>query len=229
MVYRCGHPTADTSLFPRIAAEALASFARRFSGLEQPESLVDTDLLEMPRSWSLDGRSLLYVSSDSGTLDDLWVLPLDADGGHGEPELYLRTEFSERDGQFSPDGRWVAYMSDESGRFEVYVAPFPKATGRVQVSTEGGRYPLWRGDGREIFYSTDDGSIMAAEVAATDARFRVGAVRRLFQANLQREGTYRRKYDVTADGQKFLVIEVVESEAKPVIMLDSNWPSRLSE
>ena len=207
----------------------IAIFRKAVSGLEQAESLVDTGSLAMPRSWSLDGRSLLYVSSDSGTLEDLWVLPLDADGGHGEPELYLRTEVNERDGQFSPDEHWVAYMSDESGRFEVYVAPFPNPTGRVQISTEGGRYPLWRGDGREIFYSTEDGSIMAAEVEATDARFRVGAVRRLFQANLHREGTYRRKYDVTADGQKFLVIEVVESEEKPVIMLDSNWPARLSE
>ena len=220
-------PDDEHIAFTSNSSGSFGIFRKAVSGLEQPESLVDTDLLDMPRSWSLDGRSLLYVAQDSGTLDDLWFLPLEADGGRGEPEPYLRTKFQERDGQFSPDGRWVAYMSDESGRFEVYVAPFPKATGRVQVSTEGGGYPTWRGDGREIFYSTDDGSIMAAEVEATDARFRVGAVRRLFQANLHREGTYRRKYDVTADGQKFLVIEVAESEAKPVIMLDSNWPARL--
>ena len=204
-------------------------FRKAVSGLGKPQLLVDSGRLDAPRSWSPDGRLLLYVSLDPGPLDDLWILPLDAGGGHGEPEPYLRTEFSERDGQFSPDGRWVAYMSDESGRYEVYVAPFPNPTGRVQVSTDGGAYPLWRGDGEEVFYRTEDGSIMAAEVEAADTRFRVGALRRLFQVNLLPGYPYFRKYDVTADGQKFLVIEVPESEAKPVIMLDSNWPARLSE
>ena len=204
-------------------------FRKAVSGLGKPQLLVDSGRLDVPRSWSPDGRLLLYVSLDPGPLDDLWILPLDAGGGHGEPEPYLRTEFSERDGQFSPDGRWVAYMSDESGRYEVYVAPFPNPTGRVQVSTDGGAYPLWRGDGKEVFYRTEDGSIMAAEVEAADTRFRVGALRRLFQVNLLPGYPYFRKYDVTADGQKFLVIEVPESEKKPVIMLDSNWPARLSE
>ena len=127
----------------------------------------------------------------------------------------------------SPDGRWVVYMSDESGRFEIYAAPFPNATGKVQVSAGGGEYPLWRGDGKEIFYRTDDGVIMAADVEAAGERFRAGAPRRLFQVRLPAEGGYRRKYDVTADGKKFLVIELAEGGAKPVVMLDSNWPSRL--
>ena len=204
-----------------------SNFRKAVSGLGKPQLLVDSGPLDAPRSWSPDGRLLLFVSLDP--LDDLWILPLDAGGGHGEPEPYLRTEFSERDGQFSPDGRWVAYMSDESGRYEVYVAPFPNPTGRVQVSTDGGAYPLWRGDGKEVFYRTEDGSIMAAEVEAADTRFRVGALRRLFQVNLLPGYPYFRKYDVTADGQKFLVIEVPESETKPVIMLDSNWPAHLSE
>ena len=189
--------------------------------------------MELPRGWSPDGSSLLYVSigTNTNTGDDLWVLPITAadDETKPAPTPYLRTEFNERDGQFSPDGRWVAYMSDESGHFEIYAAPFPRATGKIQVSAGGGEYPLWRADGKEIFYRTDDGVIMAADVEADGERFRAGAPRRLFQVSQPTEGGYRRKYDVTADGQKFLVIELAESEAKPVIMLDSNWPARLPE
>ncbi len=207
-------------------------FRKTVSGLEEAELLVDNFGVDMPRGWSPEGSSLLFMSLDTKTLDDLWVLPLRAADGGTEPapEPYLRTESNERDGRFSPDGSWVAYASDESGRFEIYVAPFPGATGKVQVSTGGGEYPIWRADGKEIFYRTQDGSIMAAGVEAANSNFRVGAVRRLFQVSLSSEGAgYQRKYDVTADGQEFLVLEVPESEAKPVIMLDSNWPARLSE
>ncbi len=207
-------------------------FRKTVSGLEEAELLVDKFGVDVPRGWSPEGSSLLFMSRDTNTLDDLWVLPLRAADGGTEPapEPYLRTEFNERDGRFSPDGSWVAYMSDGSGRFEIYVAPFPRATGKVQVSTGGGEYPIWRADGKEIFYRTQDGSIMAAEVEAANSNFRVGAVRRLFQVSLPIEGAgYQRKYDVTADGQEFLVLDVTESEAKPVIMLDSNWPVRLPE
>ena len=208
-------------------------FRKAVSGVEEPEPLAANLGLELPRSWSPDGSSLLFISigTNTNTGDDLWVLPLTAadDETRPAPTPYLRTEFNERDGQFSPDGRWVAYMSDESGRFEIYAAPFPSATGKVQVSAGGGEYPLWRGDGKEIFYRTDDGVIMAADVEATGERFRAGAPRRLFQVRLPAQTGYRRKYDVTADGKKFLVIELAEGGAKPVIMLDSNWPSRLRE
>jgi len=207
-------------------------FRKTVSGLEEAELLVDNLGLDMPRGWSPEGSSLLFMSLDTNTEDDLWVLPIRAADGGTEPapEPYLRTKFNERDGRFSPDGSWVAYTSDESGRFEVYVAPFPGATGKVQVSTGGGEYPIWRADGKEIFYRTQDGSIMAAGVEAANSNFRVSAVRRLFQVSLSSEGAgYQRKYDVTADDQEFLVLEVPESEAKPVIMLDSNWPAHLSE
>ena len=208
-------------------------FRKTVSGVGEAEPLAANLGLELPRGWSPDGSSLLYVSigTNTNTGDDLWVLPMTAadDETKPAPTPYLRTEFNERDGQFSPDGRWVAYMSDESGRFEVYVAPFPSATGKVQVSTGGGEYPLWRADGKEIFYRTGDGVIMAADVEADGERFRAGSAWRLFQVSLPAEGGYRRKYDVTADGQKFLVIELAESEAKPVIMLDSNWPAHLLE
>ena len=208
-------------------------FRKTVSGVGEAEPLAANLGLELPRGWSPDGSSLLYVSigTNTNTGDDLWVLPMTAadDETKPAPTPYLRTEFNERDGQFSPDGRWVAYMSDESGRFEVYVAPFPGATGKVQVSTGGGEYPLWRADGKEIFYRTGDGVIMAADVEADGERFRAGAPRRLFQVSQPSEGGYRRKYDVTADGQKILVIELAESEANPVIMLDSNWPAHLLE
>ena len=89
----------------------------------------------------------------------------------------------DRDPSFSPDGRWVAYSSNESGTYEIYVRPFPAAGGRWQVSDGGGRFPRWSGDGKELFYRTNEG-IMSAIEAKGDA-FQVGKAQTLF------EGTFR--------------------------------------
>jgi len=85
--------------------------------------------------------------------------------GFGEPRPLIRTNFQERTAEISLDGRWLAYESDESGRLEVYVRPFPEVNdGRWQVSTTGGRMPLWARNGRELFYLAPDGPIMAVPV-----------------------------------------------------------------
>ena len=106
-------------------------------------------------------------------------------------------------GQFSPDGRWVAYVSDESGRNEVYVAPFPGPGGKWQISTAGGTYPRWRRDGTEIFYVSPDSKLMSAAVNGKGLSFEVGAVTPLFETHLVTGSRYA--YDVSADGQRFLI------------------------
>jgi serine/threonine protein kinase len=186
-------------------------------------------------SWSLDGRFILYTTTSAGsqTGNDLWVLPL---MDERKPRPLLQTSFNETDGRFSPDGRWVTYVSNESGRNEIYVMPFPTAGGKWQISTAGGIQPKWRRDGKELFYLAGD-TMMAAEVNGAGAAFQVGAVRRLFEVRrrTQTNGSLLgnlgsgRVYDVTADGQRFLVNVVAEDmqAAPPPITVITNWTATL--
>jgi hypothetical protein len=146
----------------------------------------------------------------------------------------LQTQFAERQGQFSPDGRWIAYTSNESGpdQYQVYVQSFPAGAGKFQVSTgAGGTQPRWRRDGKEIFYIAADGKIMAVDVK-TAPKFEAGAPKALFDPRMAIGGpayTYFR-YDVTADGKRFLVNSVAgapESSASTPITVVLNWQAAL--
>ncbi len=119
---------------------------------------------------------------------------------------------------FSPDGRFVAYQSDESGRWEVYVRPFPGPGPQEQVSIEGGLAPAWNPKGSELFFQTAT-SLMAVRV---EEGKRIGAPVRLFAWPRSRE--YRREYDVSPDGQRFLMLERADPDgAAPQINLVLNW------
>lgn len=158
----------------------------------------------------------------SPTGGDLWILPL---FGDRQPSVFLQAQFSEGNARFSPDGRWVSYQSDEAGRHDVYVTPFPAADGKWRVSGAGGTHARWRRDGKEIFYLAPDNSLMAAEVNVQGSRFEVGTVRPLFET---RTGGARWPYDVTPDGQRFLVATLVEDATSTPITLVVNWPARLT-
>ena len=182
------------------------------------------------RSWSSDGRFLLYNSGRAGaqTGNDLWVLPL---SDEGKPRPILQTPFSERHGRFSPDGQWVTYTSNESGRDEIHVMAFATQGGKWQISTAGGDDPRWRRDGRELFYFAGN-TIMAAEVNVTGPSFRVGTVRPLFDVRRRTAGYLAfgagSSYDVTADGQRFLVNDAAdEQEAPPPVTIITNWTATL--
>jgi len=175
-------------------------------------------------SWSADGRFILYRITSPQTGNDLFVLPL---SGDRKPVPFLQTKFIENAGQFSPDGRWVAYESDESGRIEVYVVPFPGPGGKWQVSTGGGRYPKWPHDGTELFYLAPDNTLMAAAVNGKGASFEVGAIKPLFETPTFIG--FGNPYDVTADGQRFLVNAVPEQAASAPITVVFNWTAGLKK
>jgi hypothetical protein len=117
----------------------------------------------------------------------------------------------------------VVYQSSESGRAEVYVRPFPGPGRRCQISAAGGVNPRWRKDGREILYLAPDKKILSAEVHGVGAKFEVGAVKPLFEIRPQVRG-----WDITADGQKFLVNTVAE-QTEPSITLLVNWTETLAK
>jgi eukaryotic-like serine/threonine-protein kinase len=194
-------------------------FEKASTGAGSDHAIWEDSVNKVPLSWSLDGRFLMYMASPGSptTGNDLWVLPL---FGDRKPFPFLQTRFSEYPAQFSPDGRWVAYVSNESGRAEVYVAAFPGAGGKRQISTEGGNVPRWRRDGREIFYLASDNTLMAASVNGQGAAFEVPSVKALFQT--KRFGTDL-MYDVSGDGQRFLIISAADDSRAEGITVAVNW------
>jgi Tol biopolymer transport system component len=114
----------------------------------------------------------------------LWLLPL---SGVRKPIPFLRTEFNEAQGQFSPDGRWIAYRSDKSGRPEIYVRPFSDGAGggaEWPISNGGGTEPRWRQDGKELFYFSGEGTLVAVKVNAGGGTFKAGISKPLFETRI---------------------------------------------
>jgi serine/threonine-protein kinase len=191
------------------------------------ERLASSENLQAPLSWSPDGQLLAYVEMAPTTQQDIWVLRMGSSSpGQGrKAQLFLGTPFNEDAPQFSPDGHWLAYTSDESGRNEVYVQPYPGPAGKWQISTDGGTEPVWNHNGQELFYRSGD-KMMAVDVA-TQPSFVAGKPRMLFQrqyvANLP-PGAFP-FYDVSPDGQRFLMLKPVEqSQAGPTqINVVLNW------
>jgi Tol biopolymer transport system component len=191
------------------------------SGTE--EMFFEDNLDKFGTGWTPDGRFFLYSTNNTGNVEnnDVLVLPL---SGDRRPVPFQKTEFREGFARFSPDGRWVAYAWYESGLSQVYVAPFPGPGGKWLVSTAGGRLPRWRRDGTEIFYLAPDNTLMAATVNGRGTTFQVGAVKPLFQT---RAIGARYTYDVSADGQRFLINTALEQAAPAPITVVVNWTAEL--
>jgi Tol biopolymer transport system component len=182
---------------------------------------------KVPTSWSPDGQFILYSRPDEKTkVFHIWVLPLGGgeSGSPLKPFQFVQTPADERTGRFSPDGKWILYQSDESGRSEVYLAPFhPKGSlpgGKRQVSTAGGGYPRWREDGKEIFYQRGR-SLVAAAVEIKGGTVQVGEEREVL-GPLSIQG-----YDVSADGQRFVVVARSRRASSRPLTVVENWMSGL--
>jgi eukaryotic-like serine/threonine-protein kinase len=210
-------------------------YQKAANGAGQEQVLVcPTDDAKFPNHWSRDGRFLLYTQQDAKTNTDLWVLPLRGDGvPSGKPMPFANSEFREGQGQFSPDTHWIAYASDESGRVEVYVQPFPTPPGggsKTPVSREGGNQPRWRRDGKELFYLSLDGKLMAVDVTEGSI-FKAGSPKPLFQ--LPVTGVYDDgnlqvfRWDTTPDGKRFL-INTAKTSSEPLTMI-LNWTAELKQ
>jgi dipeptidyl aminopeptidase/acylaminoacyl peptidase len=199
-------------------------YVKPASGVVTERTLLVSEKQKYPHDWSADGRFLAYTQEDRKT--DIWVLPLE---GSREPLPIAQTAADERDPRFSPDGRWIAYTSDEqSGRKEVYVQPFPPTSGKWQVSAEGGEEPVWRGDGRELFYLSAKG-LMSAEITSAPGRSIVGRQRLLFDPHLgPGVAGEQARYDVARDGQRFLLRLPVDREPIRPISILFNWPQELA-
>jgi Tol biopolymer transport system component len=177
----------------------------------------------VPFSWSPNGQLLAFVDTSSSTAPGIWVLRM----SDHKAQSFLQTPAFEDAPQFSPDGRWLAYTSNESGRREIYVRPYPGPGGKWQISTEGGNEPLWNRNGRELFYRAGD-KMMAVDIN-TQPGFAAGKPRELFEGHYMLNPLGRANYDVSPDGQRFLMLKPVEQEqAAPThINFVLNWTEEL--
>ena len=130
---------------------------------------------------------------------------------------------------FSPDGNWLAYVSNESGRQEVFVQPFPGPGGKRQISTEGGNQPVWERNGQELFYR--NGNQMIAVDITTAPTFSAGTPKLLFEGNFQASSASIANYDVTPDGQRFVMVQRSEQEQEAVTQINVvlNWFEELKQ
>jgi len=180
-----------------------------------PTTLLERDFRQYPQSWSPDGRFIAYVEAHPTRGSDIWTL--DVQSGKATP--VLATEFVEGQAEFSPDGAWLAYTSDRTGRFEVYVQGFPESGRPMRVSPDGGYDPIWRTDGKELFFRWGDEFWVVGARPGTNFTF--DPPRRLF--------TYPAapyslgSYDVSPDGQRFVVVPRVPVVDRLQVVRNGLW------
>jgi Tol biopolymer transport system component len=176
--------------------------------------------------WSADGRFIAYESFDPATGWDCWLLPVNGDH---KPQAILKSPFDERELQFSPDGNWIAYTANLSGRNEVYVQRFPVAGNPKLVSSNGGAQPRWSRDTHELFYVAADKNLMTVPLKMSPD-LTAGPPTALFRARVNIgqvfTGSARNMYDVSPDGQRFLINTIVERPTAEITVTTS-WPTTL--
>jgi Tol biopolymer transport system component len=197
-------------------------YRKNADGTSPEESLAGFDMvLASAWDWSPDGKTVLVRR-----LNQLWYLSIN----DRSLKPLFESSWTIKNARFSPNGRWMAYASNESGKMEVYVVPFPPSSGKWQVSSGGGQEPAWRRDGKELFFISADGKLMATPVTAAD-HFDSGTPAALFQ-------THRRQpissqdvfsYDVSKDGKQFLIADKsVKAEATPPTVY-LNWLTEIQK
>jgi Tol biopolymer transport system component len=187
------------------------------------ELLLASDHNKFVMDWSRDGRWLLYGDTDPATSKEaLWTLPM---AGERRAVLYLPSTADRRDGRFSPDGRFVAYSSDESSSAQVFVETFPAGGGKWQISTSGGTRPRWRADGRELFYLGPHAELLAVPITPTP-QLTPGTPVKLFDSWAR--GVLA-GYDVSRDGQRFVMNAPGEDFVQTPATVILNWPTLLKQ
>jgi Tol biopolymer transport system component len=197
-------------------------FWKSADGSGSAERLTTSEYAQQPYSWSSDGTLLFFQQSrDPDTGWDIWMLPFVEDGKAGSPEPFLKTPSDELQPALSPDGRWIAYVSNASGRNEIYVTAFPGPGAKLMISTHGGVHPVWAPTGRELFYRHED-RMMVTDID-TQPELHPGIPWLLFEGSYQPEQIFGRNYDVSSDGQRFVMLKRPEESALHQINVVLNW------
>ena len=215
-------PDDERVVFSSNRKGPLDLYQRAASGTGQDEMLLSSATTSrFPTDWS--GETGLIAFFTALPTADIWTLSV----AERKATPFLSTPFNEGSAQFSPDGRWMAYASAESGTVEIFVQTFPASGGKWQISTAGGSYPRWRRDGKELYYVAPDNALMAVEVA-TGSGFAAGTPKALFRTRIK-SLDIGFPYDVSPDGQRFLVNTLPEGEQRDAISVVQNWTAELKK
>jgi Tol biopolymer transport system component len=203
-------------------------YVKDASGSGQEQRVTEGPNTKNLLDWTKDGKYLLYREQNPTTDRDLMAIPLDGDR---RPFPVVVTPFLESTGAISPDGRWVAYASNDSGRYEIYIQAFPAPgvngpKGRWQVSSGGGYDVKWKGDGKELYFESLDGKMMAAAIQAGPQGVQADTPRALFSADFATNSLH--EFDVTPDGQRFLLMLQSKTQGSgEKLTVVSNWQAAL--
>jgi len=194
------------------------------NGTGQEETALQSEYTVYMNDWSSDSRYLVYTQQSHEGRFELWLLPLT---GERKPQPFLQTAFNNSQGQVSPDSKWIAYTSDESGGFnEVYVTSFPTASTRWRVSGNGGSFPRWSRDGKELFYRALDGTLMVASVRNGLHGLEFGTPASLFRVP-ESVGMFAYPYDVAPDGKRILALVPSKADTDiPSLIVLVNWDAK---
>jgi Tol biopolymer transport system component len=226
-------PDGNQIVFASNRTDPRDLFRKLSSGAQDEERVLATDKPKTPLDWSRDGRFLLYSEVNGAQGEDLWLLEHPG-GAPAERKTipFLATPFRESEGKFSPDTQWIAYTSDESGRSEVYVRAFQGTGAGAEkwiISVGGGSQPRWRADGKEIFYVAPDRRIMVVGLKPLPS-FNASVPQPLFTAPVVGgvgNVTSERLWDVSGDGQRFLVAVAPDAGRSPLSVV-LNWRAGVS-
>jgi dipeptidyl aminopeptidase/acylaminoacyl peptidase len=213
-------PDGARVAFASLRQKKWGLYIKAADGTAREELVTESETAKMPMSWSPDGKVLVYQVMTGGAGADQWAVPLTGDK---KPFPLLQSPAVEVSPQISPDGKWIAYSSNETANiFQIYVKPFPDGPGQWQVSTEGGYFPRWRRDGKELYFMTGAGGIttgsgggagagtmMAVDIRVAGSAVQPGVPRALFPSGYGNTGhptgIRYNAYAVSADGQRFLI------------------------
>lgn len=179
--------------------------------------------------WSLDGRWIAYSRATQQTGVDLWLMPLT---NGRKPQPFSTERFDEGGAAFSPDSQWLAFVSTEAGLPEVYVAAVARPGERTRISIGGGTTPRWRRDGTELFYASPDGRAIVRVPMQSGRTLKPGRPARLFSINASVAARFAHRnivYDVTPDGQRFLINLPAEEPSSSRITVVLNWMGALNK
>ena len=200
-------------------ASKWAFYEQERGSLATPRRLLERPYAMFPWNWSSDGETLLFLRADEGNGNaDVWAFSRPT----GQVKPFLTGPGNQQLPQFSPVADLVAYVSDVSGRYEIYLISTTPGSTSIQVTSDGGAWPRWGPDGRELFYLAPDGSMMSVDIVAKGNSVEMGEHRKLFATDIP--GIVDEPFDVAPDGSRFLVITRAEAE-KPAMTLVVNWPA----
>ncbi|HEV2348481.1 MAG TPA: hypothetical protein VG028_01410, partial [Terriglobia bacterium] len=222
--YPTWSPDGAKIAFSSVRSGQFDIYVKPANGTGASQTLVQDSVIKYVIDWSSNGRYIAYMRSGplGKTGWDIWILPL---FGDQKPFPFLAGPFNEVAPSFSHDGKWLAYSSNESGtgRYELYVVPFPQGNGKWQVSTSGGSGARWRGDGKELFYISEDNKMMAVGIQEKNGSLEIGNPQALFQT------IGRTSFDVTPDGKKFVVLTQPTQSGTEPLTLVTNWLDMLKK